>query len=173
MVVKKSEPGPERDATPHELKALGHPLRWRILRITLERPLTNKEIAERLGRDPGTTLHHVRILAESGFLAAEEIRAGTRGARERPYRSTGKSWRVRLTPTADNTVAILDAAREEILEAGPDAAIGTLRLAVNLKPDDLDELRRRISELGDEFAARGDPAGQPVGIVALVHRRKP
>ena len=163
----------DRDATPHELKALGHPLRWRILRVTLEQPLTNKESAARLGRDPGTTLHHVRVLADAGFLAPEKVRAGTRGALERPYRNTGKSWRIRLAPRANNTVAILDAAREEILEAGTDAALGTLRLAVNLKADDVAELRRRISELGDEFAARGDPDGQPIGIVALVHRRKP
>ncbi|HUR16504.1 MAG TPA: winged helix-turn-helix domain-containing protein [Candidatus Limnocylindrales bacterium] len=163
----------ERDATSDELKALGHPLRWRILRVTLDHPLTNKEIAARLGRDPGTTLHHVRVLADAGFLAPERVRAGARGALERPYRNTGKSWRIRLAPRADNTVAILDAAREEILEAGPDAAISTLRLAVNLKAADLEELSRRISDLGDEFAGRGDPDGQPLGIVALVHRRRP
>jgi DNA-binding transcriptional ArsR family regulator len=172
MSTTSTDPA-DRDATPQELKALGHPLRWRILRVTLEKPLTNKQIAARLGRDPGTTLHHVRVLVDAGFLAPEDVRAGTRGAWERPYRATGKSWRIRLTPRADNTVAILDAAREEILEAGQDAALGTLRLAVRLKPDDVTELKRRVADLGDEFAKRDDPAGEPIGIAAFVHRRRP
>src|SRR3954466_7743925 len=90
----------EREATPDEMRALGHPLRWRILRLTLDVPLTNKEIAERLGRAPGTVLHHVRELVNAGFLEAQDVRSGKRGALERPYRATGKSWRVRLAPNA-------------------------------------------------------------------------
>jgi len=77
MAVKKQSAGQplERDATPEEMRALGHPLRWRILRLTLDTPLTNKQIAERLGRDPGTVLHHVRELVRTGFLAADDVRA--------------------------------------------------------------------------------------------------
>lgn len=155
------------------MRALAHPLRWRILRVTLNNPLTNKQIADRLGRDPGTVLHHVRILVEEGFLAAEEVRAGTRGALERPYRATGKSWRIRMKPDAGNVAAIMDAVREELLEAGADASITTLRLGVRLVPADIEELKRRISDLGGEFESRDDPAGEAVGILAVAHRRLP
>jgi predicted ArsR family transcriptional regulator len=169
------DPGepPLRDATAAEMRALAHPLRWRILRVTLDAPLTNKQIAERLGRDPGTVLHHVRMLVRGGFLAAEPVRSGKRGALERPYRATRKSWNVRLTPAGDDSLAIHDAVREEILETSADATLASLRLAVRLSPADVDELRRRISELGSEFAGRDDPAGEPVGIYAMVHRRRP
>src|SRR6187397_1377017 len=118
----------ERDATPQEMRALGHPLRWRILRLTLDRPLTNKQIAERLGRDPGTVLHHVRELVRTGFLAADDVRPGKRGALERPYRTTGKSWRLRLQPDSSTTVAIIDAVREEIIDSGPDSLVTITRL---------------------------------------------
>ena len=155
------------------MRALGHPLRWRILRITLNEPLTNKEIAARVGRDPGTVLYHVRVLTREGFLAGQGIRAGKRGARERPYRATGKSWRIRLKPGAGTTAAILDAAREEIIEFGDNAAITTLRLGVRLKPQDIAELKRRIAELGDEFEPLDDPNGEPVAILAVAHRRRP
>jgi predicted ArsR family transcriptional regulator len=154
------------------MRALGHPLRWRILRLTLDAPLTNKQIAERLGRDPGTVLHHVRELVRTGFLAAEDVRSGKRGALERPYRATGKSWRLRLVPNAGATVSILDAAREELLEAGPDAALATLRLGVRLKPSDVAQLKAALSDLGDQYSKRDDPDGDPVGIVAVVHRRR-
>ena len=155
------------------MKALGHAIRWRILRLTLEKPMTNKELASRLGRDPGTVLHHVKVLVREGFLAATGERPGRRGARERPYLATGKSWRIRLKPDAGNTAAILDAVREEIVEIGDEAAVTTLRLGVRLKPDDLAELKRRIGELGDEFEARDDPDAEPVGLLAVVHRRRP
>lgn len=170
--IARSSP-PLRDATPAEMRALAHPLRLRILRLTLDQPLTNKQLADRLGRDPGTVLFHVRTLARNGFLAAQPVRGGRRGALERPYRATGKSWQVRMTPSPDHTVSVVDAVRDEILEAGPDAVVSTMRLGVRLGPDDLAELRRRIIDLGDEFVTRDDPAGQPIGILALVHRRRP
>lgn len=155
------------------MRALAHPLRLRILRLTLNRPLTNKELAERLDRDPGTVLHHVRTLVRGGFLAPEPVRTGKRQALERPYRATGKSWQVRIVPTADHLVSVLDAVREEILEAGEQATLTSMRLGVRLRPDDLEELRARIRELGDEFVLRDHPDGEAVGILALAHRRRP
>jgi predicted ArsR family transcriptional regulator len=175
--IRQTSPPPERDATAAEMKALAHPLRWRILRVTLDKPMTNKQIAARLGRDPGTVLHHVRTLVREGFLAAIGERSGKRGARELPYVATGKSWRIRMLPSAGNTAAILDAVREEVVERGDDAVVTTLRLGVRLRPDDVAELKARIAQIGDEFEAREAPADDPeaelVGLLALLHRRNP
>jgi len=154
------------------MRALAHPLRLRILRLTLERAMTNKELASRLGRDPGTVLHHVRTLVRGGFLEQEPTRPGPRGTVERPYRSTGKSWQVRMTPSADHLVSVMDAVRDEILEFGDDASVSSLRLGVRLSPDDLDELRGRIRAIGDDFVNRDHADGEAVGILAVVHRRK-
>src|SRR3954466_13635669 len=82
----------KRQATPEEFKAMSHPLRLRILRLCLHDAMTNKELAERLRKDPATTLHHVRMLVDTGFLAPDHVRTGSRGALEKPYRATGKSW---------------------------------------------------------------------------------
>lgn len=155
------------------MRTLGHPLRLRILRLTLNQPMTNKELARRLGRDPGTVLHHVRRLVDGGFLVAEPVRPGRRGAMERPYRATGKSWEVRMAPSTHHTAAVMEAVRAEVLEGGPDSSLSTLRLGVRLRKSDLSELRRRIHALGDEFAERDDPRGEPVGILAVIHRRRP
>jgi DNA-binding transcriptional ArsR family regulator len=171
MSTSQPEP-PLRDATPQEMRTLGHPLRLRILRLTLDEPMTNRELARRLGRDPGTVLHHVRRLVDGGFLAAEPIRTGKRGALERPYRATGKSWAVRMAPSAHHTAAVIEAVRAEILEAGAHSAVSTLRLGVRLRKADLADLRRRIHALGDEFAERDDPRGDPIGILAVIHHRR-
>jgi DNA-binding transcriptional ArsR family regulator len=155
------------------MRALANPIRLRILRLTLDRAFTNKELAERLGRDPGTVLHHVRVLVRGGFLEAGKVRSGKRGALERPYRATGKSWRIRMRQSSDYTASVLDVVRDEIGESEARAALTMVRLGVRLNDADLEELRQRIGELGDEFEVRDDPAGTPIGILALAYRRRP
>jgi DNA-binding transcriptional ArsR family regulator len=161
-----------RDASPAEARALSHPLRLRILRLCIDEALTNKELASRLGRDPGTILYHVRRLVDLGFLEAEPIRRAASGHLEQPYRITGKSWRIRVTKSPSWTTAILDAARDELREAGPRATIRAARLGVRLSKTDLAELKSRIDELAEDFAARDDPGGTPIGLLLLAHRRR-
>src|SRR3954454_7131215 len=81
-----------RPATEAEARALASAVRLRILRMCLDSAQTNKEIAGRLGVHPATTLHHVRTLVATGFLAAQAERRGARNAREVPYLATRKSW---------------------------------------------------------------------------------
>jgi DNA-binding transcriptional ArsR family regulator len=153
------------------MKALANPLRLRILRLCIDEALTNQQLATRLGRDPGTTLFHVRVLERAGFLHAEDQRRGTRGATERPYRITGKSWLLRMRPDAGHSAAVLEAVRQEVAEGGDDGVLALVRLGVRLNEADRAELHRRLRDLGDEFAARDDPAGEPVGLLLALHRR--
>ena len=161
-----------RPATPEEAKALAHPDRLRIIRLTYDTALTNKELAERLGRNPGTTLYHLRVLVATGFVAAEAARKGNRGAAEVPYRSTGKSWTVDVgEPTDDLTTALLDAFRAEILESPADTR-RTSRLALRLTPARRAELEQRLEALIEE-AASWKPAadGEPWALFVALHAR--
>ena len=165
-----------RPATLEEARALANPLRLRILRLTLDQALTNKQLAERLGRDPGTVLHHVRNLVATGFLVPDEVRQGEKGALEKPYRSTGKSWSLSLdeSPVAESTAsqAMLEAFLAELAEAGPDAPTAFNRLALTLTKASRDELQARIIAVLDEFVTRGpDPDGEPYGLLFGMHRR--
>jgi len=93
-------------ASPEEFKAMANPLRLRILRLCLHEALTNKELAERLGKDPATTLHHVRLLVKTGFLAAEPVRTGAKGALEKPYLATRKSWTLHASRPEDEPIRL-------------------------------------------------------------------
>jgi DNA-binding transcriptional ArsR family regulator len=165
-----------RPATSEEAKALANPLRLRILRLCLDEALTNKQLAERLGRDPGTVLHHVRSLVATGFLVPDEVRQGEKGALEKPYRSTGKSWTLSVGDTAAEPAAsraMLEAFLAELAEAGPDAAAGFDRLALTLNPASREELETRVLAILDEFEARpADPDGEPYGLFFAIHRRR-
>jgi predicted ArsR family transcriptional regulator len=163
----------KREATPAEAKAMANPLRLRILRLCIEEALTNKQIAEGVGRDPGTTLHHVRQLVATGFLVAEDVRQGATGALEKPYRATGKTLALDVTDAgarAGLNLAMLDAFREE-LAARPESVVIMGRLAVRLAPADAAELERRLDELVPEFRERECPDGQPLAFFVALHRR--
>jgi predicted ArsR family transcriptional regulator len=170
------EPMKRRPATPEEARALANPLRIRILRLCLDEALTNKQLAERLGRDPGTVLHHVRTLVATGFLVPEEVRQGEKGALEKPYRATGMSWSLSLDADAATEItasqAMLEAFLAELEEAGPDAAAGFNRLALTLNKASREELQNRVLAVLDEFVARpADPDGEPLGLFFAMHRR--
>jgi predicted ArsR family transcriptional regulator len=161
-----------RPATIEEARALSNPLRLRILRLCLDRAMTNKELAERLGRDPGTILHHVRVLHETGFLAPEAERRGARGSTERPYRATGKSWTLDVGDDTTGSVAMVDAFREELRELGRKDVRTLARLGVRLRPEAAASVVARLQEIIDELAASDDPDGEPYGFLVAAHRRR-
>jgi hypothetical protein len=164
-----------RDATRDEARALANPLRLRILRLCLDEALTNKQIADRLGRDPGSTLHHVRLLVDTGFLAAGDVRHGARGALEKPYRATGKSWEVQVTDDVagpSTHLAMVDAFREELAEAGPDELVVLSRFANVLNEESRRQFVGRLEALIEEFARRHDPDGTPLAFLVGGHVRR-
>src|SRR5262249_25365242 len=133
-------PRPRRAATVREARALAHPLRQRILRLCLHQALTNKQLADRLEREPGTILYHVRLLVEAGLLQPAPVRTGDSGALEKPYRSTGHSWWLdgalaNVKPDASFTP--IEAFQEELREAGPDSVQLTTRFTLHLSPEDV------------------------------------
>jgi DNA-binding transcriptional ArsR family regulator len=168
------ESAAKQEATAEEFKAMAHPLRLRILRWCLHEAHTNKEIADHFGKDPATTLHHVRLLVRTGFLVAEPVRAGQRGALEKPYRATGRTWNLALTRPEDQsveTLAVIDALREEVAEAGPDAILAGARMGLKLSDERAAELTDRIEDLVQEYAsAPSDEDGRRYGLYVNLHR---
>lgn len=79
---------------PEQLKALGHPLRVRVLEMLGQEgewQLTNRELAQRLSVDPGHLHFHVRMLLKAGLIELAD--ENSRG-REKPYRAVAKVFRI-------------------------------------------------------------------------------
>lgn len=147
-------------------RALASPLRLRILRLCLHESRTNRELADALGLNPGSMLHHVRALTETGFLRAEEPRRGKRGAREVPYRATGMSWRF---PVEGRTHLLLDTFLQEI-EGIPAEEVTASRLGLKLTPEHREELLERLHAVFQEYIDRGpDPGGAPISLFLAEH----
>ncbi|MEC3974117.1 ArsR/SmtB family transcription factor [Amycolatopsis sp. H20-H5] len=166
-----------RAATVAESKALGHPLRVRILSLCTRQELTNKELADRLDRDPGTVLYHVRQLIGAGLLKQAPVRTGESGALEKPYRSAMHTWWLDgpLNDADPETrFAPVEAFQEELREAGPESVRLYERLALHLSPADVAELDRRILTILDEYVETDDQRlGQPLlSGIFLLHEFK-
>ncbi len=149
---------------PEQLKALGHPLRVRVLEMLGqdgEWQLTNRELAQRLGVDPGHLHFHVRMLLKAGLIEL----ADTQGrGREKPYRAVAKVFRVAPELLAAGGASDLQAAmieqvqRAHTLYAGEGAFRGaqlelklTMEEALEMMADFLARARAVEDESADKI----------------------
>jgi DNA-binding transcriptional ArsR family regulator len=165
-------------ATAAQLKALGHPLRLRILRLCLERDRTNQELAASMGVAPGTSLRHVRELVAAGFLNPGDMRTGSSGAWERPYRATGLSRRLAIHHVGhpdlsrDVQLAVVAAYHAELASVNAGAVRSQERLAMRLSEQTLQELISQVEALLREYVDRDDPDGVSVSVLWSLHNRQ-
>jgi DNA-binding transcriptional ArsR family regulator len=154
---------PEDEA---RLRAIGSPLRLRVLRLCAFEARTNKELAGLLGVNPGTMLHHVRTLVQTGFLAAEPARSGAQGAREVPYRATGLSWRM---PLPDRSRVLVEVFLQQIEGVDP-GDLDTTWLGLKLNDEHRAEFQERLHALLVEFKDRGaDADGEAYSVFTAFH----
>ena len=177
----------ENIGDPRYVRALGHPLRVRILAILEERTASAVELARILDADIGVVAYHVRKLNQLGLIElVKETRV--RGAIQRHYRAyerprvSDDAWE-QAPPVAKQ--AAVDAALQQIYDYGraSNAAGGfdrrdahITRTALRLDAEGWTKLAgvlrhalEQVAEIETEVAAR-DAAGEerPLEDVGLV-----
>ena len=169
----------KEQATVAQVKAVSSATRVRIMRLCHGREWTNKQLADRLGLDPSTVLHHLRILERAGLIEPVAARQGPSGAFEKPYKSTGLSWQLILDDAlidedGSGEPAPLSAFRQEFLEAGVDSAVELTRFVVHLSDDDLSEFVQQFTALIERYVSgngpRQDAGATGYGAFFAVHR---
>jgi DNA-binding transcriptional ArsR family regulator len=94
--VASKKPQDKQKKTPEGLvdqrliKALGHPLRTRILSILNERTSSPSDLAEELSKSVGDTSYHVKVLRDMGYIEMVETQP-RRGAVEHYYRAVHRA----------------------------------------------------------------------------------
>ena len=155
---------------PDQLKALGHPLRLRVLE-TLgadeDEHLTNRELADRLGVDPGHLHFHVRMLLRAGLI---ELAEGGHG-REKPYRAVARTLRVAPELlasglTTDLRAAMLEEVQRGWVQHGPEGTFRAAQVTARIPPEYALEL---IQELVESARQAEDPSLSPLIITTVLH----
>lgn len=153
---------------PEQLKALGHPLRLKVLQALgdADGPLTNRELAARLEVDPGHLHFHVRMLARTGLI--EHV--PTRG-REKPYRPAATHLRVGPEIRAAGLASAVQAAQIRELQRAFDrfAGEGELRtIQVHAKVE-TEQLRAILGEVIERLTDAEDDANPLQSVLIAFH----
>ena len=153
---------------PEQLKALGHPLRLKVLQVLGEAatPLTNRELANRLAVDPGHLHFHVRMLHRAGLIELAET-----GGREKPYRPVAKHLKVGPEIRAAGLASELQAAQLRELQRGFElhGEQGEFRSAQVHAKVDPDKLRALLNDLIDSINNSEDDANALQTITIAFH----
>jgi DNA-binding transcriptional ArsR family regulator len=154
---------------PEQLKALGHPLRLRVLEeLGAEgESLTNRELAQRLGIDPGHLHFHVRMLHKAGLI--ELVDGGHR--REKPYRSAARTIRVAPELTSaglsgDLHAAMLDEVQRAFAKFGPQGRFRGSQVTVKLP---LDKARELLSHFNERLEEEEDESAETFVFTTVFH----
>jgi DNA-binding transcriptional ArsR family regulator len=153
---------------PEQLKALGHPLRLKVLQVLgdADGPMTNRELAARLSVDPGHLHFHVRMLHRAGLI---ELAASD--GREKPYRPVAKHFKVGPEIRATGLASELQAAQLRELQRGFDlyAENGEFRSAQVHTKLDVETVRKLLNELVEKLTELEDESHPPQTITIAFH----
>ena len=136
-----------RISTPAQFKALGHPMRHRLLLALGQGEATISQLAAALGTNKGNIAHHLKVLTGAGLVSPAGSRQ-VRGGTERYYRRGAR--RLEYDDEATTAVAFR-ALAAEIAAAEPDPllVLRSIRLTAE-HAGQLHEALRNLAELDDD-----------------------
>ena len=168
-------------STVEEFKALGDPLRSRILGIIQYQPATAKQIADRLGMSPSSVGHHLHVL-EDARLVQIVARRSIRGTIANYYTRTAFFFDVDLPPEIAGRGSVglnlITQAREEMAEVLVSRQDDVFRhesfLHFKLSARQAQLYAERLQELVDMFLQEGpDSDGEIYGFYAALFLAPP
>ena len=134
--------------TPAHFKALGHPVRHRIVNVLRQRPATLGQLASALDLAKGTIGFHVRVLREAGLVRMTGTRQ-VRGGTEQYFALASGALRV---PGEAGAQFLLQAALAEMRPAGDSVPGHTVLRHLWLSGEQARALAARL----EDFAAGQD-----------------
>jgi hypothetical protein len=183
--AEPGRPEPMTITDPTVIRALAHPVRMSLIELFgVRETLTATQASEALGESPANCAFHLRTLAKYGFV---EDAGGGRG-RERPWKATHQSLRIRLRPAeleseqAHVAAGALEQVWQDRLFArirdafairawSPEweEASGSSQTVTFLTPDELREVRDEIGAILARHLGEGrlDPAKRPPGALPV------
>ncbi|WP_052390302.1 ArsR/SmtB family transcription factor [Streptomyces sp. NRRL B-24484] len=159
--------------SPAQFKALGHPVRHRMVNVLRQRPATLRQLSTAMGLAKGTVGYHVRVLQEAGLVRLAETRQ-VRGGTEQYFGLVGRGFRLH-EDAAIGPEFLINAALSEMLPDQGDTTHTVLR-HLWLTPDEARALTGRVRAHATEpystepYSADGTPHGEAYGLLVSLFR---
>jgi DNA-binding transcriptional ArsR family regulator len=148
--------------TPQQFKALGHPMRHRLLFALGQGEATISQLAATLGSNKGNIAHHLKVLTDAGLA----VPAGTRqvrGGTERYYR---RAHRALQFHDAATTEVAFSAIAAEIAAAEPEPFL--IMRTLRLNPRHVEQITAALHDLADD---KNDADDDPrYGLLLALYR---
>ncbi len=140
-----------RVTTPEQFKALGHPMRHRLLfALGQEGQATISQLAAALGSNKGNIAHHLKVLAAAGLVRPAGTRQ-VRGGTEQYYQRASRGL---AYDNAAITDVALRALAAEIAAAEPDPFL--MLRTLQLTPEHAKQLTATLRDLAHQAGDAGD-----------------
>lgn len=78
-------------------KIISNPLRVEIIILLSEKPMTSKQVADRLEKNPGTMFYHIQQLFKHDFLELVREEVSPKGVVEKYYKAKATLFKVKDT----------------------------------------------------------------------------
>jgi hypothetical protein len=176
MLTRVTEELPGRVTDPLALRALSHPLRWRLIELLrIEASATATRCAEFTGESVASCSYHLGILAKYGFVEPADPGPG----REKPWRITSRQLSISTEGLAPEAALAAETVNEVFLDhefgrmkesfrrtdREPERwrrHLGSRARIKHLTPDELGRMKHEIWEVMERYADREeDPAARP------------
>lgn len=157
---------------PSQLKALGHPVRSKILELVGRTPMSAKGLAAKLDMTHGKIGHHLSVLARAELIELAEERP-VRAVVERFYRTTYDRLRIEVGH-GDEHDPLKFMLRQAAMEALPYSEqplqpFGRFYSA-RISVDRAREFADRLLALADEFSAVDEPSAPTFGLIGAIYQ---
>ncbi|MFI5956865.1 ArsR/SmtB family transcription factor [Cryptosporangium sp. NPDC051539] len=143
-----------------QYRALGHPLRHRLLFALGQQPATTSQLAKALDQRKGNIAHHLGVLHQAGLVRIVESRQ-VRGGTEHYYLRAAR----RLTFSSPEAAPVIVRAVADELTTGEEVG-GRIR-NVRLTAAQAETAAAALERIVDELADAGDDADRYGVLVTL------
>ncbi|GAB2692287.1 ArsR/SmtB family transcription factor [Kitasatospora kifunensis] len=168
------EPLPEDDAeplvlsSPEQFKALGHPVRHRMVNVLRQRPATLRQLSAALGMTKGTAGYHVRVLREAGLVRLTETRQ-VRGGTEQYFALVSRGFKFHKDAQGGAEL-LINAALGEMLPSSSGQSEHTVLRHLWLTADEAQALAAKLRAQAAEPAPHDSSRGDAYGLLVSLYR---
>jgi DNA-binding transcriptional ArsR family regulator len=163
-----TEPEPLTLRTPAHFKALGHPVRHRIVNVLRQRPATLRQLASALGLAKGTVSFHVGVLRDAGLVRLAETHQ-VRGGTEQRFALVSRGFRFDQDATA-GAEFLLQAAAAEMLPAHGEETDRTVLRHLWLSPRQAAALAAQLHDYANQPRPEDADHGEAYGLLISLYR---